>query len=58
MKEYKVSGKEIMYRVCPFCGNDRYNLSVNFEKGVYHAWCCGKGGRISGLKGLIKSFYN
>ncbi|MGB9867934.1 MAG: DUF3854 domain-containing protein [Bacillota bacterium] len=33
---------------CPFCGDRAKHLYVNPEKGLYHCFRCGRGGRVDG----------
>lgn len=40
---------EVVMETCYFCGNTRWNLECNAEKGVYHSWCCRRGGRLDEL---------
>jgi len=39
---------EVIYKECPYCNNSNWNYQENREKGVYHCWICGKGGRLEG----------
>lgn len=43
-RDYKVSGKEIIID-CPECFGS-FKMYLNFEKGVFHCFRCGKSGRI------------
>lgn len=43
----RVSHGEVELEVCYYCGNDRFNLGLSPDKGVYHCWACRKGGRLS-----------
>lgn len=47
--ECQVRRSEVVVRVCTSCGNEKWNLELNAERGVYHAWCCRKGGRVDTL---------
>jgi hypothetical protein len=49
----KVSGKEHIFHVCPFCKNERWNVQVCFSLGVWHTWCCDRGGRLDRLLKLF-----
>jgi len=49
----KVSGKEHIFRVCPFCRNEKWNVQVCFSLGVWHTWCCDRGGRLDRLLKLF-----
>lgn len=40
---------ELIFKVCPFCGNDKFNFQVNIEKDVYHDWACGAKGKLTKL---------
>lgn len=40
---------ELIFKVCPNCGNQRWNFQVNCEDDVYHSWCCGYSGKLSTL---------
>ena len=31
---------------CLFCEDSKYNLQINFVKGLYHCWACNSGGSI------------
>src|SRR3990167_9749829 len=37
---------ELVIKVCPFCGDDRYRLYVNKEKGLYDCKICGQQGNL------------
>ena len=51
----KVKGDEVFVRICPFCGNDRWNLQININKLVWHCWACDRG-KGESLKTLL-AFY-
>ena len=54
MSDYRIKGNEYEVKECPFCGNTRFNFTVNFSKGVWHSWCCNKGGSIDDkIRGLL-----
>jgi len=42
----RVHGEEVQVETCVFCGNPKWNLELNPEKGVYHCWACRTGGRV------------
>lgn len=45
--EYKNSTEtELVIKVCPFCGDDRYRLYLNKEKGLYDCKVCGQQGNL------------
>lgn len=46
--EYKRHGSELAFKTCPHCGNQRWNYSVNVNKGLWHCWACDRGGPIKG----------
>ena len=52
----KVKDDEVFVRVCPFCGNDSWNLQINLKKQVWHCWACGKG-KEQTLSALLR-YYN
>lgn len=45
----RVQRTEVVLEVCYFCGNEKYNLELSAEKGVFHCWACKRGGRLDGL---------
>jgi len=45
----RVRQEEILIKVCPFCGNPKWNFQLSATKGLYHAWCCNAGGSLRGL---------
>lgn len=45
----KVKHEEVVMQVCHFCGNERYNLELSADKGVFHCWACKQGGRLGEL---------
>lgn len=45
----RVRRDEVVIETCLFCGNTRWNLELNAEKGVYWCWACREGGRLSSL---------
>lgn len=47
---------ELVIKVCPFCGDDRYRLYVSKEKGLYDCKVCGQQGnmyQLSAKYGLL-----
>lgn len=49
--EYKnATETELVVKTCPFCGDDRYKLYVNKEKGLYDCKLCGQQGNIYQLQ--------
>lgn len=44
MFDYKIQGKEVIFRVCPSCGNGSWNFQVNVETKQFHCWVCSYGG--------------
>lgn len=50
---------EVKVRTCYFCANDKFNLELHADKGVYHCWACGRGGRLDAfLKALTGQEYH
>lgn len=49
--EYKVSGKEIIVKKCPYCGKEKHKFSINTEKGLYQCFSgsCRETGTIGKL---------
>lgn len=45
----RVQRGEVVLEVCYFCGNEKFNLELSAEKGVFHCWNCRKGGRVDTL---------
>lgn len=45
----RVQKAEVIVEECFYCGNDRWNLELNAEVGVYHCWACDEGGRLDRL---------
>jgi DNA primase len=45
----RVSASEVQIETCVFCGNDRWNLECNPDRGLYHCWTCKSGGRLDKL---------
>jgi len=45
--EYRKRKDELEYKVCPHCGNNKYNFTVNPSKGFWHCWACDRGGRLT-----------
>jgi DNA primase len=42
----RVKSDEVALHVCPFCGNEKWNMELSAVKGVYHCWACRTGGRL------------
>jgi hypothetical protein len=42
--DHRIKKDEIALKVCPFCGNDRYNCEISMTKKLYHCWACGAKG--------------
>jgi len=38
--EYKVSGDEIICKICPICANDNWNFQINKANSLYRCWIC------------------
>jgi hypothetical protein len=47
--ENRVKDDEVVIRNCLRCGNPKWNLECNAEKGVYHCWACKDSGTINSL---------
>lgn len=45
----RMARDEYTVRVCPYCGNERWNFEVNVEKLVFSCWVCGVGGTVRSL---------
>lgn len=45
----RVKREEVVIATCVFCGNEKWNLELSAEKGVYHCWACRAGGRLDAL---------
>ncbi len=45
----RLLGDEVALRDCWHCGNDRWNLELNAEKGVFSCWNCRESGRLDAL---------
>lgn len=43
---HKLGRGQIVLKVCPFCSNDRFNIEVSVEKGIYHCWICNASGKV------------
>jgi len=50
---YRIRGNEYVFKVCPSCGNEKWNMQVAIGKGVWHCWVCNGGG---GVKALFRVF--
>ena len=42
----KVRGEEVLIEVCAYCGNQKWNLELNGEKGVFSCWACRASGTL------------
>lgn len=47
--ETRVRRDEVILHVCPYCGNDRWNLEASSAKGVYNCWACPASGSVASL---------
>jgi len=45
----RVKRDEVILATCIFCGNEKWNLELSAEKGLYHCWACRAGGRLDGV---------
>ena len=45
ISEYHMQGNEYLCD-CIFCGDEKGNLQINFQKKLYHCWSCDKGGSL------------
>lgn len=52
--DFKISGKNLRFKKCPFCQREKYDFVVEPEKGVYicQSASCGAKGHVNLLKGL------
>lgn len=46
---YRERYNELIFRVCPFCHNQKWNFQCNLDKDVYHCWPCGAKGKVTFL---------
>jgi len=53
---YRRRGNELIYKECPLCGNNKWNIQINLAKGFFHCWACDRGGRLRGLSVLASEF--
>jgi DNA primase len=44
--ECRIRGKEVVLHTCTECGNDRWNLELWAEGGLFKCWACGASGRL------------
>lgn len=42
----RVRRGEVVVETCYFCGNEKANLELNPERGLFHCWACNEGGRL------------
>jgi DNA primase len=47
--EYKQDRHEIVFKVCPYCKNPKWNFSFNEDKNFFHCWACDEGGHVTKL---------
>ena len=45
----KIQKDEVVLQHCVFCGNDRWNLELQPEYGVFHCWACKAAGTLRGF---------
>ena len=50
--EYKESKDEYLC-YCILCGDQKYNLQINFNKLLWHCWNCDEGGTLFGLLYIV-----
>lgn len=46
---YRRRKDEYIFRVCPQCGNERWNFEINVSKQLYSCWVCSSGGSLTRL---------
>ena len=46
---YHKKRDELIFQICPFCGNSKDNFEINLYKMLYHCWAGGEGGSIKSL---------
>jgi DNA primase len=46
--EWKLRKEEMIFKICPHCGNDHWNFEVNITSKLYHCWVCDYKGRDGG----------
>lgn len=44
--ETKLRNNQILLKICPFCGNDRWNCEISIEKKIFHCWICNQKGTL------------
>lgn len=42
----KIQKDEVLIESCVYCGNDRWNLELQVEYGVFHCWACKAAGTL------------
>ncbi len=45
----RIQRGEVQVETCLYCGNTRWNLELNAERGLFHCWACNTGGRLDTL---------
>ena len=53
--DYKISGKELIVKKCPYCGKEKHKFSINTEKGLYQ--CFSGSCRETGMIGKLYRKY-
>lgn len=44
---YKRKKDELIFKICPFCGNVKWNFQINVVNALYKCWVCSKGGKVN-----------
>lgn len=44
--ESKINKGQLVLKVCPFCGNEKWNLEFNIQSRVFHCWVCDFSGSV------------
>lgn len=44
--DHRIRNGQIQLRICPYCGNTKFNIEFNIEKCLFHSWCCEVGGTV------------
>jgi len=55
--EHRLRGDEVIFKDCPWCNNDRWNLQVSSSKLKYHCWVCSRGGNLTSLLNFLDIHY-
>jgi hypothetical protein len=56
-REARIKKNEVQLRICPKCGNAKWNFEANVDQNLYNCWVC-RAGKGDSLQGFLQREFN